>query len=240
MIFEINCGHCVNGKFDGGAIGNGLKEQDLTRLVGNLVMAKLKANGHTVINCTVDSADSVNDALKGICAKANAVKADMFISIHFNAFNNLGHGTEVLTFGGKEIKEARNILNNIVSLGYVNRGIKDGSHLYVIKNTHATAMLVECCFIDNEVDIKLFNAEKMADAIVHGLIGEIAIIKPVVTPSTKPIIKVDPTILKLQKVCNKLGVTDSQGKSLIEDGITGAKTEAAKVKLKSEMQIILK
>ena len=169
MIFQINCGHCIKG-FDTGAIGNGFKEQNLTRKVGNLVMAKLKYKGHTVINCTVDSAASVAEALNSICYKANMNKADIFVSIHFNASNGAGHGTEVFTFGAKEIKQARNVLNNIVSLGYTNRGIKDGSKLAVIKNTHAKSMLVEVCFIDNKEDMKLFNAEKIADAIVNGLI----------------------------------------------------------------------
>lgn len=169
MIYEINCGHCIKG-FDTGAVGCGLKEQDLTRQVGNSVMAKLKAKGHTVINCTVDSANSVPEALNNICSKANAVKADMFVSIHFNASNCQGHGVEVFTYAAKETKQARNILNNIVALGYTNRGIKDGSKLAVIRNTKASAMLVECAFIDNVNDMKLFNAEKMADAIVKGLV----------------------------------------------------------------------
>lgn len=169
MIFEINDGHCLTGK-DTGAQGCGYKEEVLTRQVGALVRAKLKAKGHTVINCTVDSANSVSEALNNICAKANAVKADYFISIHFNASTGAGHGTEIFTYAAKEGKQARNILNNISSLGYTNRGIKDGSKLAVIRNTKASAMLVECCFVDNVADMKLFNAQRIADAIVKGLV----------------------------------------------------------------------
>ncbi|GCD11773.1 N-acetylmuramoyl-L-alanine amidase [Clostridium tagluense] len=171
MIYEINAGHCLQGN-DSGAEGCGFHEQDLTRLVGNLVISKLIAQGHTVINCTVDSASSVRLSLNTICAKANAVKADVFVSIHLNASDGLGHGTEVFTYGGKEIKQARDILNNIVSMGYTNRGIKDGSHLAVVRGTSCTGFLVELCFIDNVADMRLFNAEKMANAIVLGLTGQ--------------------------------------------------------------------
>ncbi len=64
------------------------------------------------------------------------------------------------------------MLNNIVSLGYTNRGIKDGSNLYVIRNTKAKSMLIECCFCDNSGDMNRYNADKMADAIVKGLVGK--------------------------------------------------------------------
>ena len=102
--FSINCGHCVKGSYDFGASGNGLKEQDVTRQVGNLVMAKLKVQGHNVTNCTIDSANSVSSALNAICAKSNGVKTDLFVSIHLNAFNSQTSGTEVFTYGAKEVK----------------------------------------------------------------------------------------------------------------------------------------
>jgi len=178
--YVINCGHCVSGSFDFGASGNGYKEQDLTRVVGNLVMAKLKAQGHTVTNATVDSASSVINALSKICAIEKSANADMFVSIHLNAFNKSASGTEVFTYGAKEIPQARNILNNIVSMGFTNRGIKDGKGLYVVHNTKSTAMLVELCFIDSN-DMKMFNAEKMANAIVLGLTGKAVSTKPVAT-----------------------------------------------------------
>lgn len=170
MIFAKNEGHCLLGP-DSGAEGCGKREQDLTRLVGGLVTAKLKAKGHTVISCTVNSANSVNSALNTIVLMANIQKVDLFFSIHFNASNTLGHGTEIYTYDGKQMVQATNILKNIGRLGYVNRGIKDGSHLAVVHNTKAPSMLIECCFIDNKNDMALFNADKMADAIVNGLLG---------------------------------------------------------------------
>lgn len=188
MQYNINDGHTISG-FDGGAVSNGIREQDLTRMVGNLVRIKLKARGHSVTNCSVDSASSVRIALNAISTKSNAVKCDLFISIHFNASNGLGHGTEVFTYNAKELKPARDILNNIVKLGFTNRGIKDGSHLAVIKNTNAPAMLIECAFIDSKSDMKLLSIEKMSDAIVNGLIGVAPIVKPVVKPIIKPIVK---------------------------------------------------
>ncbi len=77
----------------------------------------------------------------------------------------------MFTYGGKELRQARAVLNNICSLGYTNRGLKDGSGLYVLKHTKAKAMLIECCFCDNSGDMNRYNAENMANAIVKGLVG---------------------------------------------------------------------
>lgn len=64
------------------------------------------------------------------------------------------------------------MINEICSLGFFNRGVKDGSHLYVLKNTCIPAIFVEYCFVDSAMDINLLNADRMAGAIVKGLTGE--------------------------------------------------------------------
>ncbi|MGU9539665.1 N-acetylmuramoyl-L-alanine amidase [Clostridium tepidum] len=171
MKIGIDCGHTMSGA-DYGSKGVLRDESYLTREVGVRVANKLKTLGHTVINCYKDTCSSLNDSLSYRVNTANNNNVDLYVSIHFNAFNGNAHGTEVLTYGGKSFEEASRVLNNIVSLGYANRGIKDGSNLYVIRNTKSKAMLIECCFCDNSGDMSKFNADKMADAIVKGLTGQ--------------------------------------------------------------------
>ena len=177
MKFCIDCGHTLSGA-DTGAMGCGKLEQNLTREVGMKVIAKLQALGHTVVNCTVDYASSMSESLSTRVNKANNAGGDLYICIHFNASNGQGHGTEVFTHNGKELTQARNVLNNIVALGYTNRGIKS-ANLYVINHTNMNAMLIECCFIDNASDMSKYNAENFANAIVKGLVGT-------TTTTTKP------------------------------------------------------
>ena len=167
--FLIDCGHTLAGG-DTGAEGCGKLEQNLTREVGSKVIAKLQALGHTVVNCTVDYASTLSESLAARVNKANNAGGDLYVCIHFNASNGAGHGTEVFTYNGKELTQARNVLNNICSLGYSNRGIK-GANLYVINHTNMNAMLIECCFIDNASDMSKYNAENFANAIVKGLVG---------------------------------------------------------------------
>jgi N-acetylmuramoyl-L-alanine amidase len=126
-----------------------------------------------VINCTPSNASSVRHSLQQRVNKANSNKVDVFVSIHFNAFNKAAHGTEVFAASSTGKKIALRVLNKIVSLGFFNKGVKDGSHLYVLKNTTMPAILVECCFCDSSKDMTLFStvtADKMAQAIVDGLV----------------------------------------------------------------------
>lgn len=172
MKIGINCGHTVSGQPGCGAVGF-ISESDETRKVGYKLMEYLKSAGHTVVDCTNDKAASTNENLSKIVAMANAQPLDLFVSIHFNA--GRGKGTEVYTYGGKEHAEALNILKNMSKLGFTNRGVKDGSSLYVVKRTNAKAMLIEVCFVDTKSDVELYEqrgADAVAKAICNAITGQ--------------------------------------------------------------------
>ena len=69
----------------------------------------------------------------------------------------MANGCEVYTWKGQKVKQAVKICENLSKLGFKNRGVKDGSGLYVIKNTKCTAILIELCFVDNKADAELFK-----------------------------------------------------------------------------------
>lgn len=145
------------------------------RKVKDLVISKLRALGHTVYDCTDNNGITQSQNLTNIVRNCNAHNVDLDISIHFNASDGNGHGTEVYLYGNGRHREAgERIVNEISKLGFRNRGIKDGSRLYVVTNTNALALLIECCFCDNAEDAKLYNAESMANAIVRGITGQTA------------------------------------------------------------------
>lgn len=168
--FNSDCGHTVAGA-NYGASGI-IEESQYTRVIGKRVSDKLRALGHSVVDCTVDKASSNSESLNLRVKKSNDNPADLFFSIHFNAGG--GNGTEVFTYGGKEFPQCRQVLTNMTKLGFKNRGIKDGSHLAVIKNTKAKSMLIEVCFIDSVHDVNLFtsNIDKVVDAIAYGILGQ--------------------------------------------------------------------
>ncbi|MBG1245087.1 N-acetylmuramoyl-L-alanine amidase [Nostoc sp. NZL] len=222
MKFGIDSGH--NCPPDTGA--RGIKVEDnLTLDVGNRVITKLRALGNEVVVCKPSSARTVTESLSKRCSTANASRVDIYVSIHFNAFNRQANGTEVFATSENGRKIAKPVLDEIVKLGFFNRGVKSGSHLYVLKNTDMPAILVECCFIDSQKDMNLFNPETMANAIVKGLTGKLPSVPVNPVPDEED--NVDATILRLQKSLNRLKITDKNGKALVEDGITGANTKSA-------------
>ena len=170
MKIGVDCGHSLN-SYDYGAIGV-QSESLITRQVGKKVMELFKQNGHEVVDCTVDNCTSLSDSLGRRVSKANSNNVDYYISIHFNAFNGQARGTEILYCSSPDDKMQR-ILNNIVSLGYYNRGLKkDGRGLAVLHQTRMKAMLIECCFCDNKDDMARYNADDLAKAIVGGFLNK--------------------------------------------------------------------
>lgn len=218
---SIDLGHGVGS--DRGAVGF-IQEETIINEVGNRVIAKLKALGHTVIECRPSTAYSVGNSLSQRVNKANNNNVDLFVSIHANAGG--GQGTEVFTYGARQLSQAVNVLNNIVALGFRNRGIKDGSRLAVVKNSNAKAMLIEVCFVDTQSDVNLYRnigAEKIANAIVKGLVGQTSNIS---TPNSQPSqpkvenrVSGNDWVRRLQAECNAQGFSNQ-----VVDGIPGVNT----------------
>ena len=238
MKFGIDIGH--NCPPDSGA--EGIKsENKLTMEVGNKVIAKLENLGHTVIACKPNSAGTVNQSLGSRCEKANSNRVDIFVSIHFNAFNGQANGTEVFAISDAGKKVAQKVLDEIVKLGFFNRGVKNGSHLYVLRRTNMPGILIEGCFIDSTKDMQIYDGEAMANAIVAGLTGKVANISvnpasnaPANTVPNAPANSVideeqnkDKSILRLQKALNRLKITDKNNQPLVEDNGMGQATSSA-------------
>ena len=172
MKINVHAGH--NFKVPG-ASGT-FSETTEDRKVKDLVITKLKMLGHTVYDCTDETATTVRSNLEAIVAKCNAHSVDLDVSIHFNAFDGNANGTEVCIYNESSASRntAQKIADEIEKLGFKKRngGISIRNGLYVLRHTNAPALLVECCFCDSKKDAALYNAEKMASAIVKGITGQ--------------------------------------------------------------------
>lgn len=180
MRINVHAGHNPDGMVACGAIGL-IRESTEARAVKDRVIAQLAAMGHTVCDCTCNNGTSQNDILQKIVAACNAQEADLDISIHFNAGAQTeadGHttGTEVYVYSASSAAAtyAQQVVDNIATLGFRNRGVKERTSLYVLRHTKAPAMLIECCFVDDPEDVALYNADRMAAAIVAGITGQAA------------------------------------------------------------------
>ena len=150
MRIVVNAGHTKFSKGTGAS--KYLNESTETRKIAYELMKLLADSQHEVIPAVFDrSANNLQEAVQ----LANNEQADLFISIHLNAGG--GTGCEAYTWRGQQVMQAVKACNNLAKLGFKNRGVKDGSGLYVIKNTKCTAILIEVCFVDNKADADIFK-----------------------------------------------------------------------------------
>lgn len=142
----LSAGH---GGSDPGAVANGLYEETIN--LNTLLSCKKELERHgvdVVCSRTKDENDPVAQEVK----EANASGATIAVSFHANAGG--GDGFEAFYYepSDKGRKLAELCEKHVKKLGQNSRGIKRGNHLYFIKNTKMTAVLVESFFVDNTKD----------------------------------------------------------------------------------------
>lgn len=173
----IDPGH---GGSDNGASGpSGIKEKDVNLDVALRVKALLEQSGVTVhMTRTSDTYPSLSERVD----LANNQNVDRFISIHHNASGNQSiNGSEVWIYANASASSqalASDVLNELTTaLELPNRGVKQASNFYVLKNTNMPAILTEASFISNpQEEQKLANPEyqaREAQAIANGVIDHL-------------------------------------------------------------------
>lgn len=177
----IDQGHNPYG-FNAGAEGFGLREQDITYLVGAYLANILNADSRFTAITSRTSPDEIlgydtNSSLRTRTEQANQWGADYFLSIHTNAnVNPAINGTEAYVYAVNtpSYELAVNIVNEIVRhLGTKNNGIYARPSLYVLRRTNMPAVLIELAYLSNEGDAALLADKpyEFAYAIYVGLLN---------------------------------------------------------------------
>lgn len=230
MVINVHAGHNANAA---GAVGL-IDEQVEARRVKNLVISKLRSLAYTVNDTTDEAGLTQRENLQNIVYNSNSHPADLEVSIHFNAGANdlLGDGmttgTEVLVYSldSAALPYARQIVQDIAALGFTDRGVTERPRLYVLRNTRAPALLVECCFVDDADDAALYNAEAMAAAIVQGITGQAVPAVPTEQPET-PAQPEQPSGYPAQF---QIWLNANYAAGLTVDGLWGPKTKSGAIR----------
>ena len=174
----IDPGHNYSGA-DTGAVGFGLKEQDVTVQVAQKLKSMLKERGFEIKMSRENITDNIESGLSAsLAARANAANAwgaDVFVSIHCNAANSKAYGCETycLTDTGSAGRLARLVQEHLPEeTGRYDRGVKT-ANFAVLRRTNMPAILVETAFIDNYDDNQFLASDagkkKLATGICKGL-----------------------------------------------------------------------
>jgi len=179
-LIAVDAGHGMDtaGKrtptFPDGTI---MKENEFNRATAKFLVEALERNGFK----TLLTAPEITDTpLQTRVKRANKAKADAFICIHANAYDNKwndANGIESWIYnksGNKTMKLAEDIQKELIAITKrKDRGIKKSSDLYVLRYTNMIAVLVECGFLTNLEEATLLRSEnyrkKCAEAICKGI-----------------------------------------------------------------------
>ncbi len=163
----IDAGH---GGSDPGAVGNGLREKDLTLTISKRIKAYLDNNysGHNArLSRTGDTTMSLSQRTNA----ANNWGADYFLSVHINAGGGTGYEDYIYS-GGVSSKTAS--IRDTIHVEVVkqisnvrNRG-KKRANFHVVRETRMPAMLSENLFIDTKADANKLKDSKFLDKVAKG------------------------------------------------------------------------
>lgn len=174
-VVVIDAGH---GGSDSGAVGpTGLTEKEVALAVALQTEKILKKQGVKVVmtrRTDIDVASPGASNVGELQARVSKIpaQANLFISIHCNAFSNpKSNGMETYYYGGsKEGQRLAKLLNEELAKfgGLNNRGVK-AANFYVIKRSSCPASLIELAFITNPEEEKLLADEKYQKKIAGAI-----------------------------------------------------------------------
>lgn len=157
--------------------GSVMRENEFNRAVVAYLHDELTRNGFSVV---LTSPEDTDTSLSTRVQRAEQAAADIFISVHANAFGNdwnSANGVESFVYSladGKTVRLGHSIQAALArETGLKNRGLKENPDLYVLRKTTMPAVLVECGFMTNPTEAALLRQDsyrkKCAASICKGL-----------------------------------------------------------------------
>lgn len=185
-IIVLDAGH---GGFDGGANFESIQEKEISLAVTKKIQDFLQEQGALVLLTREDDRDLANEGTKGIRNRKredlqnrvkviNESEADLFLSIHLNAFpsrNSSGAQTFYTTRYLENKQVAEFIQQEIIrNLENTSRQPKVIQNIYLMSNATKPGSLVEIGFISNAAErqnlIQESYQEKIAAAVYKGVL----------------------------------------------------------------------
>ncbi|WP_378956223.1 N-acetylmuramoyl-L-alanine amidase [Pelosinus sp. sgz500959] len=176
-VIVIDPGH---GGSDTGAIGpSHIAEKNVTLTIARDLRNLLSDGGAKVIltrtsdqDVAYDGATDI-DELQARVDIANQANADLFISIHADAFANDVNGTATYFYPGSSDSLARFVQGSMIGqMKLYDRGVLPNDY-YVLKYTNMPSILTEVAFISNPKEEKLLASSSFDRKVALGIFNGI-------------------------------------------------------------------
>lgn len=181
----VDAGH---GGIDPGALtkDKNTKEKDVNLAITLKLRELIESSGGLVILTREDDSSlytedgnktvrqKYNENLKNRKELIKDARADMFVSIHLNAFEQSKYyGAQTFYPKGKDdskelSKYVQQELKRVVDKTN-NREVKPRDDIYLLKENEIPSMLIECGFLSNEKEAKLLTDEKYQEKIAWAI-----------------------------------------------------------------------
>lgn len=185
-IIVLDPGH---GGVDGGAVGGDVIEKEVTLAIGLMLRDYLQEMGAYVVMTRETDRDLADEDLRGYSRRKtqdlhnrleiiNAPNTDLFISIHLNAIPSpRWRGAQ--TFYNPTNKDSRELSLFIQeelrkNLENTDRGIKQLSNIFILKEAKIPGAIVEVGFLSNPSEAQLLQQSdyqnKVAASVYRGIL----------------------------------------------------------------------
>ncbi|MDB7815640.1 N-acetylmuramoyl-L-alanine amidase family protein [Intestinimonas butyriciproducens] len=153
-----------------GARYEGIAEKDINLAVSKKLETLLKNHGYNVV---MTRSTDVDVGLYERADIANAVNADLFVSIHSNAAENRPDYQGIYTYYHPSSRRGARLAQAIQTplcrmTGGIDRGIKDADFV-VIRETQMCAVLVEMGFMTNHEELMNLIDDSYQDKLAQGI-----------------------------------------------------------------------
>lgn len=171
-VIFIDAGH---GGADEGCAREGVREKDINLAIALLVQEKLENLGYQVVMAREgDSYIAKEDRVK----RANAIQADIYVSIHQNASDETGVSGMEVWYQDTDERDNKRLAKLICqqtakSTNALERELRGDADFHVTGKTTMPACLIETGFLSNAQERTKLTApeyqEQIADGIVQGI-----------------------------------------------------------------------
>ena len=163
-----------HGGSDPGAVGNGIREKDITLKISTKIRDMLLAeysNVSVLMSRTGDTYPTLSDRTNA----ANSWGANYFLSIHINAGGGTGFESFVYPGVGTPTTTYQSTIHSeIMKLSQLSDRGKKQSNLHVLRESNMPALLTENGFIDNANDAAKMKSDSWITDVARGHVNGLA------------------------------------------------------------------